>query len=642
MALSLFPVSALGSQETSVYQSSGGLPKLTRGEITQLLEDSSLSLPASLFETDPSLTAPYAPGKVTHEALQAALDRLNLMRRLAGLPGVTLDTSLNENAQYGALLLAVSSFSHSPAQPGDMDSSTYQNGLSAVSSSNIHYGSGGIYSNLVYSVDSYMDDSDAGNISRIGHRRWQLNPSLGKVGFGLVKKGSAAYMTEKVFDRSGATVDYDFIAWPASGNFPNEIFDGDTPWSITLNPDKYLQPSPDQVSVTLTRTSDQTTWTFSGSNYSPSDSGAYFTIDTANYGVNNCIIFRPDEIASYDGLYTVTIQGLKNKSGQSVSLAYQVDFFRPGQADLEEKTLSAAAAPVEERFPAVQEFPGYSDVPGNAYYAPSAKTLYEMKIMIGDGTGRFNPNQELTIAECSALAAVMYSRAHGGDGYLDRTSPWYTGPMTYLTNAAMEQNNWSAVTLLSNQDPEHTPITRAGFILLLSLSADEEMLKPVNNITALPDTTDSHVLAFYNAGILSGTDKYGTFAGDQTLTRKDCAVMTALLVRPGLRPASTTLADYSPFAAARVTPTTLFFPGVPAERYLTQVNSLIAELEQKCDAEEVEFNWGHTYGGQTFLDYVKSQSLSQLGVTAGEGTQVYQDFDLQVYYSRLVGINGGF
>lgn len=303
---------------------------------------------------------------------------------------------------------------------------------------------------------------------------------------------------------------------------------------------------------------------------------------------------------------------------------------------------TAVATSVEDRFPAVQEFPGYSDVPGNAYYAPSAKALYEMKIMVGDGHGHFTPDQELTIAECSAVAAVMYSLAHGGDGYLDRTSPWYTGPMTYLTNAAMEQNNWSAVTLLSNQDPEHTPITRAGFILLLGLSADEEMLKPVNNITVLPDTSDPTVLAFYNAGILSGTDKYGTFAGNQTLTRKDCAVMTALLVRPGLRPASTTLADYSPFSAAGVTPATLFFPGISAERYLTEVNDLIAHLEKLCDDNHMEFNWGNTYGDQTFLEYVESEALAQLGVTARDGTQTYQDFDLQVYYSRLVGLNGGF
>lgn len=302
---------------------------------------------------------------------------------------------------------------------------------------------------------------------------------------------------------------------------------------------------------------------------------------------------------------------------------------------------SGLAAGVEDRFPPLQEFPGYSDVKENAWYAPSAKALYEMKIMVGDGTGRFNPDQELTVAECSAVAAVIYSLAHGGDGYLDRTSPWYVGPMTYLTNVAMEQNNWSAVTLLEQDDPENTPITRYGFLLLLSLSADEEMLQPIRSISALPDTTDPTVLQFYNAGILSGKDKYGTFDGNAHLPRSECAVMTALLVRPQLRNVAP-LTDYSPFAAAGVAPATLFFPGVSAERYLAEVNGLIAHLEKLCDNNHMEFNWGNTYGDQTFLEYVKSEALTQLGVTARDGTQAYQDFDLQVYYSRLVGINGGF
>lgn len=303
--------------------------------------------------------------------------------------------------------------------------------------------------------------------------------------------------------------------------------------------------------------------------------------------------------------------------------------------------LTLPAARADDRFPAVQEFPGYSDVAESAWYYPSAKALYEMKIMIGDGKGRFTPDQELTVAECAAAAAVTYSLAHGGDGYLDPTAPWYVGPVTYLTNAAIEQNNQSAVSLLSGEAPDKTPISRADFLLLLSLAADEEMLSPRNQITSLPDTDDPTVLKFYNAGILSGNDKYGTFAGGRTLKRSECAVMAALLVRPELRPASTTLADYSPFRAAGVTPATLFFPGVTAETYLETVNGLIAHLEKLCVDNNMEFNWGHTYGDETFLEYVKGEALTQLGVTAKEGTDVYQDFDVQVYYSRLVGLIGG-
>lgn len=299
---------------------------------------------------------------------------------------------------------------------------------------------------------------------------------------------------------------------------------------------------------------------------------------------------------------------------------------------------SGFAATLEERFPAVQEFPGYSDVDEtkDAWYAPSAKALYEMKIMVGDGHGHFNPKQELTVAECAAVAAVMHATGNGGA--FDPTTPWYVGPMTYLTNVAKEQNNWSAVTLLERPDPANTPISRYGFLLLLNLVADEEMLQPIRSVTSLPDTSDPMILRFYSAGILSGKDKYGTFDGDAHLPRNECAVMAALLVRPALRKAKDPLADYSPFRAARTTPTTLFFPGVTAERYLAEVNDLIASLEQVCRNNNMEFNWFNTYGDQTFLEYVKSQSLTRLGVEAKNATQAYKDLDLQEYYARLIAL----
>lgn len=296
------------------------------------------------------------------------------------------------------------------------------------------------------------------------------------------------------------------------------------------------------------------------------------------------------------------------------------------------------AATLEERFPAVQEFPGYSDVLDSDWYAPSAKALYEMGIMVGDGHGHFDPKQELTVAQCAAVAAVMH--ATGTGGVFEPTTPWYAGPMTYLTNVAKEQNDWSAVTLLEQEDPENAPITRHGFLLLLSLAADEEMLQPIRSVTSLPDTSDPTVLRFYSAGILSGKDKYGTFDGAAPLPRNECAVMAALLVRPELRLAKDPLADYSPFRAARTTPTTLFFPGVTAEAYLTEVNDLIASLEQVCRNNNMDFNWFNTYGDQTFLDYVKSEALTRLGADSKAGTEAYRALDLQEYYARLLAMTG--
>ena len=49
-------------------------------------------------------------------------------------------------------------------------------------------------------IDGWMDDSSGNNIPELGHRRWQLNPTLGKVGFGYCD----GVAVETIYDRSGA------------------------------------------------------------------------------------------------------------------------------------------------------------------------------------------------------------------------------------------------------------------------------------------------------------------------------------------------------------------------------------------------------------------------------------------------------
>jgi len=324
--------------DTGKERNSGSieLSKLSKEEIAQLLRDNPLTFSGNIFQEEPSCSAPYAPGSVTNEALQAATNRLNALRQIAGLPSVKLDQSFCEQAQYGAVLLAhLNVLSHTPEKPSDMDDDFYQKAYAATSSSNLYQGK-----TLTEAVDGFMYDTDVSNLEDLGHRRWQLNPNMGKVGFGLATNWAAnpfwgIYVAEKAVDRSGAGCDYDFISWPASGNFPSDLLDrndgytSDIAWSIQLNPDRYQAPKQSDLSITLTRESDGKQWTFSGNNYVKSNSGMYFHVSQQSYGYSNCIIFRPDGIQDYEGVYTVSVQGLKTFSGQPVqSFTYAVDFFQ--------------------------------------------------------------------------------------------------------------------------------------------------------------------------------------------------------------------------------------------------------------------------------------------------------------------------
>ncbi len=329
MALTFVPVT---TAEAAGENGSGGLefPKLTKGEIVELLKENPEYTPDDPFEVEPSVRAPYSQGKLTAEALQYAVDRLSALRRIAGLPAVEASWDLSDNAQYGAVLLASGvSFGHYPPKPSDMSQDFYDKGREATSSSNIYSGPA-----LTSTVDGFMDDPGSTNLPMLGHRRWQLNPTMGKVGFGYAVNTSSRYTCEKVFDRSGSGCDYDYIAWPASGYFPVNLFEGNTgrynvAWSVTLNPEKYEEPDLSDITVKLTRRSDGAVWTLSGNRtYTARDEGEYLNVDLASYGVPNVIVFRPNNNrAKYEGVYTVEITGLRSVGGGSTSLKYDVEFF---------------------------------------------------------------------------------------------------------------------------------------------------------------------------------------------------------------------------------------------------------------------------------------------------------------------------
>ncbi len=259
----------------------------TDAQVRTLWSELRPSYSGATYASAPSVVAPYAPGAVSAGFLNDGLKTINFARFLAGVPNdVVLDSARNADAQYGAVLLAAGTFSHTPPKPSDMPQAFYDRGYASTSSSNIGWG----YSTSASFEMGCLADEDSGNISRVGHRRWLLNPQMLKTGIGY----AASRHTTYAFDSSRATpVSYSAIAYPSAGPFPVDegFFDSHTPWSLTLNPARYDWDSTGHT-VTLKRVSDGTTWTFTAAD--TNTSGEFFAFDTGGYGVANAFIFRPN------------------------------------------------------------------------------------------------------------------------------------------------------------------------------------------------------------------------------------------------------------------------------------------------------------------------------------------------------------
>ena len=288
---------------------------------------------SDIYDSEPGFS-PYYAGSVRSDVLYDALDELNYVRWLIGVPDdVILDSEMTRKAQHGAVLLdAIDRLTHTPSKPSDMSESFYNLAYDATTHGNIAvakmYSGSEIqgYMTLSYSTKLYMNDSDSTNISRVGHRRWLMNPRMTRTGFGISTRNGYAvtYVIDEDEIAASWPISDEFITWPASKHFhPLTYFDADTAWSVTLNSDVYDTCTASSVGVMLVRESDGETWYFG----SAGDDG-YFNVDDDSVAFDECIIFCPDGVSGYhDGeKWSVYISGLNRLDGNSGSISYSVTF----------------------------------------------------------------------------------------------------------------------------------------------------------------------------------------------------------------------------------------------------------------------------------------------------------------------------
>lgn len=282
---------------------------------------------APVYATQPVTTGPnYSAGSLTDATQQNAIKVLNGVRYIAGVPyNVAADSTYVSQVQAGVLINYVNKkLTHTPEQPSDMSDELYNLGYKGTSSSNIEGGSGtsarALGKSIVY---GWMGDGDSSNIDRVGHRRWCLNPSMAKTGFGSVWGQNGCYSAMYSFDTSNST-NITTVPWPAQ-NMPTEYFTSNSPWSVSRS-----TAFAAGTTVKLTRLEDNKVWNFSTTGETTE---GYYSISNAGYGMTGCVIFRPSGVTGYYDGDAYRVQVTENGN---VVIDYTVTFF-----DLENTTADA-------------------------------------------------------------------------------------------------------------------------------------------------------------------------------------------------------------------------------------------------------------------------------------------------------------
>lgn len=199
----------------------------------------------------------------------------------------------------------------------------------------------------------------------------------------------------------------------------------------------------------------------------------------------------------------------------------------------------------------------FSDVQPGDWFEPYVEVCAQEGLLNGVGEGKFNPQGVLNGDEALVMAARVLLRANVETQFPEGPDPqgfWdWAGPVkgprfgfgelgSVQLREQTEAWSWDALFYLAKETgPEifsegvDYPADRYTFFRALALAARGMDLPAVNHISAVPGTRDEGILGLYRAGILSGADGSGNFAGQRHLTRAEAAAALARIARPELR-----------------------------------------------------------------------------------------------------------
>lgn len=180
----------------------------------------------------------------------------------------------------------------------------------------------------------------------------------------------------------------------------------------------------------------------------------------------------------------------------------------------------------------------FTDLVAGQWYVTYIQKAYELGLMKGASGTNFNPNGNITIAETLALACRLHDIYNGGSGELTQGAPWYQVYVDYaVENSIIPANKYSNYMAQA---------TRIDFATILCAAFPETALPAINNIAAIPDVPGdadytAAVLRLYNAGILTGSDNYGSFRPSSNIMRSEVATIVTRMADAGLRKTFTLL-----------------------------------------------------------------------------------------------------
>lgn len=206
-------------------------------------------------------------------------------------------------------------------------------------------------------------------------------------------------------------------------------------------------------------------------------------------------------------------------------------------------TTPAAFAALNNFIPERSYAGQFTDVPASAWYYENVKTAYELGLVNGSSASTYSPDDNITVAEVQTLVARIHSTYYGNT-IAPVSGAWYTPYIEYC----IEHIDREICSMAYMQDAGRafadTPASRTYFAYLMYAALPYSEYAQINTIAngSLPDVddivfmdADTRIYTLYRAGILTGSDAYGTFNPDTNITRAEVAAIISRMIDPAQR-----------------------------------------------------------------------------------------------------------
>lgn len=184
----------------------------------------------------------------------------------------------------------------------------------------------------------------------------------------------------------------------------------------------------------------------------------------------------------------------------------------------------------------------FTDVAGDSWYCDWVSRAYASGLINGKTATTFAPDSELTMAEALKLAACIHQKLNSGAVTLKNSASGHWCDSYY---AYLKEHDLLCASKIDYRDYGKA-VTRAEMVRIFFDVMNADQRRQINEIPggSIPDVDllDSaqtwfayYVYAFYQAGILNGSDDYGTFHPYDTIRRSAVAAIIVRVIDPTLR-----------------------------------------------------------------------------------------------------------